>query len=66
VELDMSERSLKSQMKRADRLGAARVLIVGDSEIAAGQAQMRDMASHRQEPIPLAEVVARLCAPAAD
>jgi histidyl-tRNA synthetase len=29
-------RSLKAQMKRADRLGAGRVLIVGDAELAAG------------------------------
>jgi histidyl-tRNA synthetase len=36
-------RSLKSQMRRADRLGASRVLILGDEEIAARRGTLRDM-----------------------
>jgi histidyl-tRNA synthetase len=60
VELEMSGRSLKAQMKRADRLGAPRVLILGDSELDAGHALLRDMATRDQQAIPLAEVVARL------
>ncbi len=36
-------RSVKSQMRRADKLGAARVLLIGDEELAARRATLRDM-----------------------
>ncbi|HZR83147.1 MAG TPA: histidine--tRNA ligase [Candidatus Binatia bacterium] len=42
-------RSLKSQMRRADRLGAPRVLILGDEEIAARRATLRDMLLKRDD-----------------
>ena len=44
AEWDYEGRSLKSQMGRADRLRARLVVIVGDNELAAGAAQVRDMA----------------------
>jgi histidyl-tRNA synthetase len=63
VEMEGEARSLKSQMRRADKLRAAAVLIVGDDELAKGKAVWRDMASKRQEEITLdsieAEVMAR-------
>jgi histidyl-tRNA synthetase len=63
VEMEGDARSLKSQMRRADKLRAAAVLIVGDDELAKGKAVWRDMASKRQEEITLdsieAEVIAR-------
>ncbi len=40
-------RSLKSQMRRAGRLGASRVLILGDEELAARRATVRDMVEKR-------------------
>ncbi len=36
-------RSMKSQMKSADRSGAALAIIVGDDEVAAGEATVRDL-----------------------
>ncbi|MDO8915464.1 MAG: His/Gly/Thr/Pro-type tRNA ligase C-terminal domain-containing protein, partial [Coriobacteriia bacterium] len=36
-------RSLKSQFKSADRLGARFVVVVGPDEIATGQVTVRDM-----------------------
>ncbi len=60
AEMDMGNRSLKSQMKHADRLGAARVLIAGDAEIASGQVLLRNMASKEQEAIPLECLVERI------
>jgi histidyl-tRNA synthetase len=42
-------RSLKSQMRRADRLGAHRVLILGDEELAARRATLRDMRLKRDD-----------------
>jgi len=43
AEMDFEGRSLKAQMSLADRLNAAYVVILGDKELAAGQAQVRPM-----------------------
>lgn len=43
VELDYMDRSLKAQMRQANRHGAHVVLIVGDDEAKAGTVQVRDM-----------------------
>lgn len=53
VEIEGEARSLKSQMRRADKLKAATVLIIGDDELNQGVAVMRDMASKQQEQIAL-------------
>jgi len=42
-------RSVKSQMRRADKLGAARVLLIGEEELAARRASVRDMGAKRDE-----------------
>ncbi|MBI3804734.1 MAG: histidine--tRNA ligase [Nitrospirae bacterium] len=58
---------LKNQMKRADRAGAAYVLIVGEDEMARGKAILRDMSTKVQEEIPLSTltetIVTKLSAP---
>jgi histidyl-tRNA synthetase len=43
AETDVCGRSLKAQMKYADKAGAGFVLVVGDNEIAEGVAELRDM-----------------------
>ena len=48
VELDYGGKSLKSQMKKANRLGAQNVLIVGDDEAAEKRAVLRDMNTGEQ------------------
>ena len=48
VDMDMEARSLKSQMKQADKSGAAFVLILGDQELEQERAVLRDMASKEQ------------------
>jgi histidyl-tRNA synthetase len=53
AEMDYENRSLKSQMKRADRSGAAHVLILGENEMKQGTAVLRNMATKIQEEIPL-------------
>lgn len=55
VVMDYAARSLKSQMKQAAKLGSRFVLIIGDDELAKGQAVMRDMVSHEQEEIALSD-----------
>jgi histidyl-tRNA synthetase len=62
VEMEGESRSLKSQMRRADKFRAAAVLIVGDDELAKGEGVLRDMASKRQENIKLANIEAELSA----
>jgi histidyl-tRNA synthetase len=50
VELESGEKSLKSQMRRADKLGARYALIVGDDEIKAGALTVRDLRARRDHP----------------
>ncbi|MBI3079342.1 MAG: histidine--tRNA ligase [Deltaproteobacteria bacterium] len=56
-------KSLKSQLRRAHKLGALYVAILGEDELNAGQITLRDMKAQRQDAVPLArarqEIVAR-------
>ena len=45
VECDTMARSVKAQMKYADKLGAAFSMVLGDDELASGKAKLKDMAS---------------------
>jgi histidyl-tRNA synthetase len=60
AEMDFESRSLKSQMKRADRLRAPYVLIVGENEIDRGFAALRNMETKTQEDIGLDRLVENL------
>jgi histidyl-tRNA synthetase len=53
-------RSLKSQMREADRTGAQMVLIIGESEVADGEVTMRPLDGGEQIRIPLNDVAAWL------
>jgi len=57
VEMDMGDRSLKSQMKRADKLMAKNVLIVGEKELEKGAAILRNMDTKEQVSIPIENLV---------
>jgi histidyl-tRNA synthetase len=56
VEIDYARGGLKAQMKKADRLGARRVLLVGDEELASGKGILRDMATRSQDHVPLSDL----------
>jgi histidyl-tRNA synthetase len=60
VETDAEERSLKSQMRRADKLKAQWVLILGDDELQKRRATLRDMASKQQHEIDFEKIEAEL------
>jgi len=62
VEMEGETRSMKSQMRRADKLKAASVLIVGEDELAKGQVLLRDMATKRQQEISLENIETELMA----
>jgi histidyl-tRNA synthetase len=57
VEMDFSDKSLKSQMKRANRLGAPYVLILGENELETGEALLRNMQTKEQTSIALDDIV---------
>ncbi len=48
-------RSLRGQMRHAAALDARYTLVIGDDEVAAGTAQLKDMATGEQRQVPLAE-----------
>jgi histidyl-tRNA synthetase len=56
IEIEGEVRSLKSQMRRADKLNASSVLIIGDNELDRGVALLRDMASRQQSELSLNDV----------
>lgn len=60
TEMDHQKRSLKSQFKLADKLGAARVAVLGPDELDAGEVTLRDMATHTEAKVRLEEVVGEL------
>lgn len=60
VGLDHEGRSLKSQMKQADKAGSAYVLIVGEDELAKGTGVLRNMENQEQQDIALDATAIRL------
>ncbi|MGC1817843.1 MAG: His/Gly/Thr/Pro-type tRNA ligase C-terminal domain-containing protein [Casimicrobiaceae bacterium] len=58
AQIEYEGRSLKSQMKRADRLKAPLVFILGDDELARGDVTVRRMEASAQESIPRGGAVA--------
>ena len=53
AECDTVGRSLKAQMKYADKLGARYTLVLGDNELESGRAQLKDMESGAAEEVAL-------------
>jgi histidyl-tRNA synthetase len=62
VEMEAETRSLKSQMRRADKLNAASALILGSEELSRGMALLRDMQNKQQKEIKLDDIEAVLTA----
>ena len=51
VETDLEDRSLKAQLRSANRIGTPRVLIMGDDELKAGTLQVKDFSTGVQETV---------------
>ncbi len=60
AEMDMEGKSLKSQMKRADRLGVSQVLILGEEELSSGLALVRNMKTKEQISIPIGNLTEKI------
>lgn len=56
AEFDLMGRGLKAQMKQASRLGAKRVVVLGDNELERGVAIVRNMSSGEQTEVSLGEL----------
>ena len=50
ADMDYTGRSLKAQMKLADKLGTKYAMILGDDEVKSGVATVKYMAAHGQIP----------------
>ncbi len=57
ADLPHAARTLNGHMKAAARADARAVVILGEQELAAGQAAVRDMTARDQQPVPLDHVV---------
>ena len=60
IERDYGNKSIKAQMKRADKLGAGVVLILGDNELVSGNIIIKNMQSGEQEQIALDKLEERV------
>ncbi|MDR0501586.1 MAG: histidine--tRNA ligase [Coriobacteriales bacterium] len=49
AEQDLQSRSLKSQFKLADKLGARFCVVIGYDEVAAGKVRLRDLFTHEEQ-----------------
>ncbi len=60
TETEYGRKSLKSQMKRADKSGARYTLIIGENELARGIVKLRDMDTSSEEDVELPNLGARI------
>jgi histidyl-tRNA synthetase len=58
ADLAYGDRGMKGAMKAADRSGAGWAVVVGDRDLEAGVAQLKDLRSGEQAAVPLDELVA--------
>jgi len=60
ADIDYRNASLKSQMRAADSIGAKFVIIIGDDELAKGEATLRNMATKEQANIKFEDICSEL------
>ncbi len=56
IDLDYEDKSLKSQLKRADKLGVKYTIIIGEEELRRGVVKVRDMRKSLEEEMSLEDV----------
>jgi len=57
TEIDLMDRSFKGQLKYANKIGAKYMLVLGDDELASGEAKIKNMALGDETPIKLNEII---------
>ena len=56
VEISFGDRALKTSMKAADKSGAAYVIVLGDSEIASGSVELKEMSTGKTSSVTLSSL----------
>jgi len=56
IDIEYEDRSLKSQLKRADKLGVKYTIIIGEEELSRGKVKVRDMKKSSEEEMNLEDV----------
>ena len=59
-DLAYGDRGMKGAMKAADRSGARFAVVLGERDLTAGEAQVKELSSGQQVAVPLADLVAHL------
>ena len=59
VESDLRGGSLKSQLRRADKMNAHIAMILGESEVENGVVQLKDLRAKTQDEVPRSDVAER-------
>lgn len=57
IVLEYEEKSMKAQMKRADKLGSTKVLILGEDEVKEGKIVLKDFSTGTQEKYDINEIL---------
>ena len=60
ADLAYGDRGMKGAMKAADRSGASYAVVLGERDLAAGEAQLKDLREHAQVAVPLDALVETL------
>jgi len=62
AEMDYQGKSLKAQMRRANKLAACYTLVLGEQELASGEAELKNMDKSTQQKVRLDDLIAQMCA----
>ena len=57
MEFDSLRRSIKSQMREANKIGASLAIIIGDKELKDKSVQIKDLKNGQQESIPFDSII---------
>ena len=57
MEFDSLRRSIKSQMREANKIGASLAIIIGDKELKEKSVQIKDLENSQQESIPIDSII---------
>ena len=60
VQMDVMGRNFKNQFKFANRVGAAKTVIIGENELNEGKLQIKDMESGEQTSVPIDSIIEEL------
>lgn len=60
VQMDIMGRNLKNQFKLADRVGAAKTVVIGETELAENKLTIKDMTSHEQVEVSMENIIDEL------